>query len=152
MATGKPASTMPFESAVAVLTEKVDNLLVDAGERREQMTELVRAVNKLAVIEERQSTDRAALERAFDAISKHGLRLDQCNDAMDKRVKKLEESDPINKLSSGAVMKVMWLVIAAFVGANISGLLQKSPPAAMIQVAPSAPTQPAQANSQPLNP
>lgn len=149
----------PNDATLAVLTQKVDNLLADAGERREQMTELVRAVQKLAVIEERQSADRGALERVFSTIATMHIKIDK-NDAdlrermerrdeeIDRRVRKLEESDPLNKLSSGFVMKAMWLVIAGFLGATVSGAFKGATPA-MIQVAPAAPQAPAQTTTAP---
>lgn len=150
---------MSLDTAVALLTQKVDNLLVDAGVRHEQMERLVVGVNKLAVIEERQSADRQALERVFATIADMHIkidkntdeldeRIDKANDNMDKRVKKLEESDPMNKISSGFVMKALWIVVAGFIGAMVSGAFKSNTPA-MIQVAPAAPTQPAQTTQSP---
>ena len=116
-------------TSIAVLESKVDTLLEDGASQREQLREISKAVQKLAVIEERQSADRAAQERAFASIAK-----------VETRLTKLEESDPINKLTSGAVAKVIGLTLAAIVGANLSGLLGgRNQPPAMIQVGPSAP-------------
>lgn len=70
-------------------TAKID-VLVDGIRKMETTIEkLADAVTKLAVIEERQNTDRLALERAFDEIAK--LQKRQDNDA-EKHADRIESA------------------------------------------------------------
>lgn len=76
------------------------------------MEKVADALTKLAVIEERQTADRAALERAFGAIQRSDER---CTEAMeklfnrieanDKRIDTLEQAAPTNALTSGWVLE-----------------------------------------------
>jgi chromosome segregation ATPase len=82
---------------------------------------LADAITKLAVIEERQTADRAALERAFTAIQKSD---DRCAEAFEKTVAKLEKIEgridvlesaaPITQQTNQWVSKAMWAAAAAF--------------------------------------
>lgn len=60
------------------------------GRVEESVDKMADAVTKLAVIEERQVSDRAALERAFMAIQKTDER---CSAMFEKCVAKLEATD-----------------------------------------------------------
>lgn len=82
---------------------------------------LAEAITKLAVIEERQTADRAALERAFTAIQKSDER---CAAAFQKTVEKLEKIEsrvdslesaaPITKQTNQWVTTAVWAAAAAF--------------------------------------
>lgn len=82
---------------------------------------LADAITKLAVIEERQTADRAALERAFTAIQRSDER---CAEAFEKTVAKLEKIEgridvlesaaPITEQTNQWVSKAMWAAVAAF--------------------------------------
>ena len=82
---------------------------------------LADAITKLAVVEERQTADRAALERAFAAIQKSDER---CAEAFEKTVDKLEKIEsridvlesaaPITAQTNQWVSKAMWAAAAAF--------------------------------------
>ena len=82
---------------------------------------LADAITKLAVVEERQTADRAALERAFTAIQKSDER---CADAFQKTVDKLEKIEsridvlesaaPITAQTNQWVSKALWAAAAAF--------------------------------------
>lgn len=79
------------------------------------LDKLTDAITRLAVIEERQSSDRAALERAFAAIQKSDER---CADAFEKTVQKLEKIEgridsleqaaPTLALTQGWVQNAVW--------------------------------------------
>lgn len=58
------------------------------GRMEQSMDKLTEAITKLAVIEEKQSADRQALERAFMAIQKSDER---CQLLFEKTVEKLEK-------------------------------------------------------------
>ena len=85
------------------------------------MEKVADALTKLAVIEERQTADRAALERAFGAIQKSDER---CAEAFQKTVEKLEKIEsridvlesaaPITAQTNQWVSKAMWAAAAAF--------------------------------------
>lgn len=79
---------------------KIDVIIDSITEMRKTMERLAEAVTKLAVIEERQNTDRLALERAFQEIAKlqkrqeedadkHSTRVEVAIAAMTKSVERL---------------------------------------------------------------
>jgi hypothetical protein len=84
------------------------------------MDKVADALTKLAVIEERQTADRAALERAFTAIQ---VTEERCAQAFEKTVAKLEKIEsrvdtleqaaPITAQTSQWVMTAVWAVVAA---------------------------------------
>ena len=51
------------------LVHHIQRIRDGVAEMKDAMREMAAAINRLAVIEERQNQDRAALERAFNAIS-----------------------------------------------------------------------------------
>lgn len=65
---------------------KIDLLVEGMSEMRTTIQKLADAVTKLAVIEERQNTDRMALERAFAEIAKLQKRQDDDSDKHSTRV------------------------------------------------------------------
>ena len=98
----------------AVNAQKLDTLIGDVGELKMSMRELTTAVNRLALIEERQANAQDALGRAFKEIEKH-----------DVRIKSLELAEPLQKQSSDIVQKAVGMVMAAVVGALISLVVLK---------------------------
>lgn len=70
------------------------------------LTKLAESMSRLAIAEERIAQVNEALGRAFKAI-----------EAVDTRVGRLELAAPLNNKSTQTVDKVIWLVIAAVVGA-----------------------------------
>lgn len=65
---------------------KIDLVVDSIREMKVTMEKLAEAVTKLAVIEERQNTDRLALERAFQEIAKIQRRQDEDADRHATRV------------------------------------------------------------------
>lgn len=57
------------------LTNRLQSLHDDVSDIKSALSELTRAINKLAVIEERQAVTSASIERAFAAIAKVEARL-----------------------------------------------------------------------------
>lgn len=96
----------------AAMTE-LRGLSNDMAELKQTMQRLADAVTRLAVMEERQITDRASLGRAFAEIEK-----------VEVRVKALEQAHPLQKQSSEWVIKGVGLVLAAVLGAGMSGVLR----------------------------
>lgn len=115
-----------------ILDNKVDGLAESLRKATATLEKVSDSLGKLSLIEERQTADRAAQERAFKAI-----------ELIDTRVKALEAVSPINALTSGAVGKLALAVIAAVVGAMLSTVIgQNRQPAVMIQQAPPQQIQP----------
>lgn len=123
--------------SLAVLSIKVDTLVRQTEDTNETLRSLTRAVTQLAVIEERQTADRQAVDRAFGeikAVQTAAERLERETDSrisgvatnIDSRLKALESRAPINDLSNGVIAKMAWLVISAVVGAILVLVLGKS--------------------------
>lgn len=62
-------------ASLAVLAHKVNSMHEDFKEMRAVLQDLTAAINKLALVEERQSQFAAAQDRAFDALKSHGERI-----------------------------------------------------------------------------
>jgi chromosome segregation ATPase len=73
------------DTEIALLSAKLETLHGDVAEIKGAMSELTKAIMKLALIEERLATANSAQERAFNAISKLEARI--CN---------LEQKAPAN--------------------------------------------------------
>lgn len=94
-------------------TDPLIEMIAHKVERMEHsMDKLTEAITKLAVIEEKQSADRQALERAFMAIQKSDERCQLLFektsaklDAIDGRVDGLEAAAPTNALTSGWILE-----------------------------------------------
>ena len=94
----------PDDASFAVLAHKVEAMHSDFGEIRAVLRDLTSAINKLALVEERQTQAAQAQERAFGVLEKLENRLD----AMDNRVKALEIEEPMQKQTSGWVIAAVW--------------------------------------------
>jgi hypothetical protein len=102
---------MPSEAAITILSSRLQALHADVGEIKMAMNTLSAAINKLALIEERQSMANQALERAFNAISK-----------IEERLVNLERADAHNKRTNKYMDSVVWALCAAslvFVAAKV---------------------------------
>lgn len=134
---------MPSSSEISVLQTKVDSLVLQGIDTNEALRSLTRAVTQLAVIEERQSADRQALDRAFTEITVLKTQVGGMDRTLDDRIKVLESKVPVNDLSNGFISKVVWLVVAAVVGGLLSVVLRapSSSPSFVIQAPAQAPTQ-----------
>lgn len=116
--------TSRFEDDEGVMrrrgTDPMIEVLVHKVTKMEaSMDKLAEAITKLAIIEERQSADRAALERAFVAIQKSDER---CSEAFEKTVQKLEKIEmrvdtleqaaPMTAQTTQWVNQAMWAAAA----------------------------------------
>lgn len=128
-------------SSMAVLETKVDALVRQGHDTNETLRSLTRAVTQLAVIEERQTADRQAVDRAFVEIKSTQVAVDKLEHGTDSRLKALEAKAPMNDLSNGLLIKAGWLVISAVIGAVLVVVLGKNPVQApvFIQQAPAVP-------------
>jgi seryl-tRNA synthetase len=102
---------MPSEAAITILSSRLQALHADVGDIKSAMNALSAAINKLALIEERQSAANQALERAFKTIER-----------IEERLVALERADAHNKRTNKYVDSVVWAMAAAslmFVAAKV---------------------------------
>lgn len=125
--------------SLAVLSIKVDTLVRQTEDTNETLRSLTRAVTQLAVIEERQTADRQAVDRAFSEINLVKSQLGSMDRTLDERIKILERKAPVNDLSNGFVGKAVWIVMAAVIGALMMLLLRSPVPPSFVIQAPSQP-------------
>lgn len=99
------------DATVLLIAHKLEALHEDVGAMKDVLKELTSAITKLALIEERQAQAALAQERAFKVLEK-----------IEARVDKLEEAAPINNQAASTVNKVMWVIVAAVLGALLMKL------------------------------
>ncbi len=98
---------------LTVLSAKLQSLHQDVSEIKGALNELTRAINKLAIIEERQTVTTASLERAFAAIAK-----------IEERLIDIEKHEPEHQRVKVWVDKIVMLIVGAalmFVWDKIKG-------------------------------
>lgn len=91
----------PDRRAATHSDARFSSLSEDLKEVKSTLKELTAAVNRLAVIEERQVTDRASLDRAFGSIKDH-----------EGRLKVLENGQVTNKQVGAWVHQAVWACVA----------------------------------------
>jgi chromosome segregation ATPase len=91
-----------LDPIVTILSTRLEALHSDVGEIKSAMNNLSAAITKLALVEERQATANAALERAFSAIK-----------GCEERLNDLEKADAHNKRTNKYVDSVVWALAAA---------------------------------------
>lgn len=96
------------ETQLALLVASQTVLTSEVASVKDAIHILASAVQKLALIEDRQVSDRAAIGRAFTDIGDHETRL-----------RALEQSAPIQKQSSEWVSKIISQIISILVAAVI---------------------------------
>lgn len=151
-----PPTSEPSSSSMAVLETKVDALVRQGHDTNETLRSLTRAVTQLAVIEERQTADRQAVDRAFNEIKSLQTAVDKLerdtenrignvSNSLDSRLKTLETKAPVNDLSNGMVAKVVGVVISAVVGGAMVLVLRQPTPQAPVVIQQGTPSQVQQA-------
>lgn len=113
---GTPVS----DHQIAVVVTRLDTLSEDLQEIRRTMRDLVTQVSKLAVIEADQRNSNAAIERAFKELEKVNTRCDERQKELDRRIKILEDAQPLQRQSSDWVQKFVGLLVAAAMGALVT--------------------------------
>jgi len=104
------------------LTHHMQRIREGVAEMKDAMREMAAAINRLAVIEERQNQDRAALERAFNAIAdvdkKHDhttTRVMEIIEKIEARTRALEMAQPLQNKTAEWVEKALFAAAAAAV-------------------------------------
>lgn len=101
-------------SEASVLTVKIDMLHGDVVEMKTALSELSKAITKLALVEERQAQTADAMERAFKAIGK-----------IEDRISALELAAPKTKETNAWMDRfilALVMAVAGFIGTKL-GLL-----------------------------
>jgi hypothetical protein len=115
-------TTPSNEAQLATLVAQQQMLGSAVGEMKEAMHKMANAMQRLALLDERQINDREALGRAFKDIEK-----------VDLRIKRLEDAAPLNKQSSdwirGAVQQVVSSVITVVLALVVGSKLAPAPTA-----------------------
>lgn len=113
------------------LTHHIQRIRESQDKMEQTMGKLADAVNRLAIIEERQNQDRAAMERAFNAIAevgrKHDAAMDRVMQAVERvedRVDELEKAEPMNAQTRRWMIGAVTLLATIFIYslANLLGL------------------------------
>lgn len=110
-----------------VQSAKLDALAADLGEVRKSLDKLADAYARLAVIEERQSASREAVDRAFRQLDAMEARIKSLGDGLDTRLKTLETSAPTNKQAAVWVDRFLSLVVGAVIAAVITTVVVRAP-------------------------
>lgn len=90
------------------LATKLQSLHSDVSEIKGALNELTRAINKLAVIEERQTVAAASIERAFVAIERIELRLIDLEKLVPENRRVGVWVDRLITATVGAVLMFVW--------------------------------------------
>lgn len=116
---------------IAVVVSRLDTLSEDLQEIRRAMHDLVATIGKLGVIEADQRNSNAAIERAFKELEKVGASCEKrCSD-LDRRIKALEDAQPLQRQSSDWVQKFVGLLVAAAMGALVMTAMGGGKPVAL---------------------
>lgn len=101
-------------SDASVLTVKIDMLHSDVVDMKTALSELSKAITKLALVEERQAQTADAMERAFKAIGK-----------IEDRLSALELAAPKTKETNAWVDRfilALVMTVAGFIGTKLGVL------------------------------
>ena len=101
-------------SDASVLTVKIDMLHSDVVDMKTALSELSKAITKLALVEERQAQTADAMERAFKAIGK-----------IEDRLSALELAAPKTKETNAWVDRFILslvMAVAGFIGTKLGVL------------------------------
>ncbi len=114
------SDTPVSDPQMAVVVTRLDTLSEDLHEIRRAMRDLVATIGRLDVIEADQRNSNAAIERAFKELEKVGAGCEKrCSD-LDRRIKALEDAQPLQRQSSEWVQKFVGLLVAAAMGALVT--------------------------------
>lgn len=113
-----PDETMRIER----LAHHIQRIRDGVAEMKDAMREMAAAITRLAVIEERQNQNRAALERAFNAISDVAQKHDNTTahvmeivEKMEARMRALEMAQPLQSKTAECVEKSIFAAAVAAV-------------------------------------
>lgn len=103
----------PQNVELALAMSQIKTLVGDMSDIKTSIRELAAAYTRLAVVEERQTSSSQAVDRAFQEIEK-----------LNARIREIEASQPQQKQTSAMVNRVAALVLAAVIGAVLTGVIR----------------------------
>lgn len=92
------------DSMIEVVATRLDALQEGMQDLRYSQLKMTEAFQKLLIIEERQTTASAAMERAFAALAKTSTDLGD----VEKRVDALEREAPMQRQTSAWIISAVW--------------------------------------------
>lgn len=93
---------------LAAWNERMSVLHADIAEMKSAIKEVAQALTKLALVEERQTYQAAALERAFKAVEIQGEKIEK----IDARVIELEKGEQNQQRTSDWVDRAVWAIVS----------------------------------------
>ncbi len=102
-----------MEERLIKVEAKLDGVVCDMAEVKTALRDIARSLSKLAVLEEKHNNVSEAMKRAFTAIERNTLRIDE-----------IEKALPDLKLASGWVFKAV-LAIMGVLGVAAIGTIIK---------------------------
>lgn len=101
----------PHQADLAILYTKMDILQQHVGDVKETQNKMAEAINTLAVVEEKQSTTIAAVDRAFKIMEKYEGK----HEKLEERVRTLENQQTTNQKTNRWVeMALLGAVVLLF--------------------------------------
>lgn len=115
-----PIQQTPHQTDLAILFTKMDILQQHVGDVKETQTKMAEAINTLAVVEEKQSTTIAAVDRAFKIMEKYEGKQEK----LEERVRVLENQNTSNRRTNKWVETAVLgiVMVAAMYVAKATGL------------------------------
>lgn len=100
-----------IHQALTQLTGQVQTLNRDMGEIRDAMKDVAKAMNRLALAEERIAQVNEALGRAFKQLDAVNDRLSKFDPTLGERVLKLEVAQPLAKQTQTWMQNAVWAAV-----------------------------------------
>ena len=100
-----------ISTAITQMAGQIQALTRDMGEMRDAMKDVAKAMNRLALAEERIAQVNEALGRAFKQIDGVNDRLAKLDPTVAERVLKLELAQPIAKQTHAWVQDAVWAAV-----------------------------------------
>ena len=101
--------TAPMDERLMEAAFRIEVVAADISEIKDTMRALAVAVNKLALVEERQAHDRESMIRVFKSLETH-----------ETRIKTLELAQPVQNLTSGWFQSALCIVVGGVMSAILT--------------------------------
>jgi hypothetical protein len=98
-----------IDARVVAALLRTETMAADMAEMKGDMRRMAEALTTLAVVEERQSRDRADIGRAFNLLDGH-----------EGRIGTLEKAQPMQQQTTKIIDKVIWVVISTVLTAVVT--------------------------------
>ena len=114
-----------ISTAITQMAGQIQALTRDMGEMRDAMKDVAKAMNRLALAEERIAQVNEALGRAFKQIDAVNDKLAKFDPELSGRVMKLELNQPLQKQTQTWVQNAVWaaVVLVGMFAAKKLGLM-----------------------------